>query len=35
MIQLAENDGKTVIEYESHHEMSEVYINLAKKIMED
>ncbi len=35
MIQLAENDGKTVIEYDHTHEMGNVYIELAKKIMEE
>lgn len=35
MIQLAENAGKTVIEYDPSHEMGQVYINLAKKIMEE
>lgn len=33
MIQLAENNGKTVIEYDHTHEMGNVYIELAKKIM--
>ncbi len=35
MIQLAENNGQTVIEYDYTHEMGNVYIELAKKIMEE
>lgn len=33
IVQSAENDGKTVIEYETQSEMSDVYLDLAKKIM--
>lgn len=33
-VQLAENDGKTVIEYDKACEMASVYFELAKKIME-
>ncbi|MGG7178260.1 AAA family ATPase [Clostridium paraputrificum] len=32
-VQAAENDGKTVIEYDKDCEMASVYFNLAKKIM--
>lgn len=35
IVQLAENDGKTVIEKDEHSEMANVYMELARKIIND
>ena len=33
IVQVAENEGKTVIEKDSNSEMAQIYLNLAKKII--